>query len=122
MPVCQPVGACLALTVKRTMKPDYRYVEYIGVVVTGFREDGSVDETLLTRQEDIQEGMYVAVPVPWACTQVFKMKVVKRDDERWWAMNEELLAPLYFDRDDRHCWTVGGLINMRGLERLEIHR
>jgi len=102
---------------KRTLGWTVR--EYLGSEIYKRASDGSVNLTPLTAQEDIQEG--IEVLVPWLSGGYMPMTVAIDDDGGFFGRGGSCIAAFEFDTDDRHCWTCGGIINTKGLRKLELH-
>jgi len=95
--------------------------EYHGSPVYKRQPDGSVDtETTFKNLDDLKEGDELAIP--WLTGGYVLMTVQRGVYGEVFAQGQPHIAVLEFDKDDRHCWTCGGIVNLRGLERLEIQR
>ena len=92
---------------------------YDGPEVLRQRPDGSVDPTLLQSLGDIQEGVWVVVPGFFG---YHRMKVERDQQGTFTARSESLSALLQWDIDDRHCWTIGGLVDLRSLQNLSLKK
>lgn len=93
--------------------------EYMGSEVYKRRPDGSVDtEITLKNLDDLKVGDELAIP--WLTGGYALMEVHRGEDGKLFAQGQPHIAVLEFDVDDRHCWTCGGIVNTRGLEKLSI--
>lgn len=91
--------------------------EYMGLPVHKMGPNAvEPDPEPLMRQEDIQVGD--AVLVPSLGPGYMKVEVKQNDDGSLYGETDQLIVCLVFDQDDRHCWTTGGYISMRGLTKL----
>lgn len=86
--------------------------EYMGCEIKKFNEDGTVNMSELTKYEDIKVGMVIALPT---MTGFFKATV---EDGMKFASNGKWGGILEFNKDDRQCWVCGGVINLRGVEKV----
>lgn len=96
-----------------TPKPKLNWTvrEYIGSEILDLNQKTiNVKEDLLIGQEIYVPGLF-----GW-----IKM-VVKCNGGSIYAESEHMLSALCFGEDDRNAWVCGGLINKRGLKKLEIN-
>jgi len=91
--------------------------EYIGSYVHLDRGPLSENELKpLTELEDLQDGSLVLVR---AHSGHYRM-TVKEEGGRLIAYSGDLQALLEFGQDDRKAWISTGVINMKGLKKLEV--
>lgn len=82
-------------------------------------EDGRwKDLAPITEEGDLRAGDKILVP--GLMGELFVMSVEADKYGALTARGEHLSAVLEFGKDDRHAWVCVGLINLRGLQRLEI--
>lgn len=86
--------------------------EYIGSEV--WKE--SAPEQSLTNEADIQAGDVIICPGLW--NENLKMLIKKDSYGVLYGDCGHLTVVLCFDKDDRHCWTTGGFVNKRAIEKL----
>lgn len=105
------------------MKPlGFRVTERDGVTLFKFDAEGGIDKRPLTNQDDVQPGVQLAVASLFGGFIPMTVEQDKETEGRLVARGGNLLAILEFAEDDRKCWTCVGMINMRGLKKLEITR
>ena len=90
--------------------------EYSGSEVFLVDADNKVIRTPLTNESDLKPGIKVCV------TTLFGdyLMTIESDGHRLSAITDSkgTLALLEFDKDDRHCWTSPGAINLGAIKRL----
>ncbi len=94
--------------------------EYLGCEVFKPLVEGGPTELMpLTKEEDIKSGDVILVP--GLVGGYYWMTVEKDTCGGFRGRSEKLIALLEFAQDDRMAWVCGGLINTRGIEKLEIY-
>lgn len=92
--------------------------EYIGSEIHKSLEPGPDGYPVpLTRFEDLQEGDEV-----YAWDGQMKFTVRKGEDGSLHGGDERHYVLLQFAQDDRKCWVAAGVVNLKGLRRLELRR
>jgi hypothetical protein len=123
--VTNKIPARTELTVIPADDPKMRTIgwtvtERNGVTLFKFDAAGGIDIRPLLSLADLVEGDEIAVA---ALTGGYHKMTVKKDEEgKLMGCNDSLLAILRFAEDDRKCWTCVGLINTRGLAKLDVTR
>lgn len=77
--------------------------------------DGKTVEEPISDRDGLKAGDVVACPSLFG---YFAAKIEVFSDGRVTATNGNHMGILEFDRDDRHCWTCAGTVNLAGLKRL----
>lgn len=82
-------------------------------------KDGKLDETALTREEDIWVGRAIVVPT---LVGFYEAVACQRNSGEWWWQTPSggTVGDLVFDADDRHCWTTTFAANARAIKMLDL--
>lgn len=100
--------------------------EYLGSEIFKAREGvtevktyGDIDtDRTLKRRDDLKPGDQIFCPSLWGGL----MRAEVEDDGYGClrAKTKGLLVLLNFSEDDRECWTTGGFVNMKAIEKLQL--
>lgn len=96
--------------------------EYLGCEVYPYKPDaeGKLPPQLepIKTEDGLKEGMQILVP---SLVGGFHIMTVMKEDNELYARGEKLMGALEFAKEDgRNAWVCVGLINMRGVEKLEL--
>jgi hypothetical protein len=78
--------------------------------------NGKLDETPLTRREDLWVGR--AIIAPTLVGNLEAIVAARPDGTLYWRAGEHTIGGLEFDADDRHCWVTTYAANMRASKKL----
>lgn len=106
------------------VKINFTIREYMGIEVFKYNAEdhpnGIAKDKLVPITSKDGLGVGDVILVPALMGGYYLMKVEKDDNGTLSAQGDKLIAVLEFGKDDRGAWICGGLINTRGLLKLEI--
>lgn len=80
-----------------------------------------IDLPPITEKDGLKAGDEILVPSIFGGT--FLLMIVEKDEHgELYGSSNQLMAILEFGKDDRHAWVCDGLINTRGLEKLQLRK